>query len=112
MVSLAQFQRGFAQFLDNEIVSHMTGWQKWTFGALGGLAISRTTNLFGELKKNPIVAMLGVIREDDMIDIDTLYREFKRQAQMSPATFAVPGIGTLTLREDDVDKLYSYIINA
>jgi hypothetical protein len=56
--------------------------------------------------------MLGVIRPDDMIDIDALYREFKRQAQISPATFAVPGLGTLTLREDDVDKLYSYIVNA
>ena len=112
MVSLAQFQKGFALFLDNEIVSHMTGWQKWTFGALGGLAIARTTDLFGELKKSPVVAMLGVIRPDDMIDIDALYREFKRQAQISPATFAVPGIGTLTLREDDVDKLYTYIVNA
>jgi len=112
MVNYAQVQQGFAQFLDNEIVSHLTGWQRWTLGALGGMAIARTTNLFGELKKNPIVAMLGVIRDDDMIDIDALYREFKRQAQMSPATFAVPGIGTLTLREEDVDKLYSYIINA
>lgn len=112
MVNLGQVQQGFAQFIDNEIVSHMTGWQRWTVGAVSGLAISRLSGTFADLKKSPLVAMLGVIRDDDMIDIDTLYKEFKRQAQMSPATFVVPGIGTLTLREDDVDKLYSYIINA
>lgn len=112
MVSFGQVQQGFAQFLDNEIVSHLTGWQRWTLGALGGMAIARTTNLFGDLKKNPVVAMLGVIREDDMIDIDALYAEFKRQAQKSPATFSLPGVGVITLREDDVDKLYTYIINA
>jgi hypothetical protein len=54
--------------------------------------------------------MLEVIDENDMIDIDTLYREFLKQAQKGPATFDVPMVGALTLNTADVEKIYRYII--
>ena len=53
--------------------------------------------------------MLDVIDENDMIDIDTIYTELRKQAEKNPATFNAPMIGTITLTKDDVDKLYRLI---
>lgn len=112
MVNLGQVQAGVSRYLDTEIVSKMTGWQKWTFGALGTIAVARTTELFKSIKANPAVAMLGVIDDNDGIDLDTLYKEFKKQAQAGPITVDIPVIGALTLNETDVDKIYTYIQNS
>ena len=52
---------------------------------------------------------MGVIDENDQIDIDAIYREFAAQAQRGAITFDVPLVGALTLTAADVDKLYGYI---
>jgi hypothetical protein len=109
MVTLSQVQNGIARYLDAEITPQINGWQKWVFGAMAGTAISKTTNIFNSLKNHPFIAMLEIIDENDMIDIDTLHREFSKQAQKGTITFAVPMIGPLTLNATDVDKLYQYI---
>ena len=110
MVNLGQVQNGIVKYLDSEIVPKINGWQKWVFGALAGTAMSKTTNIFNTLKTNEFVKMLAVVDENDMIDIDTLYREFLKQAQKGPVTFNVPVIGALTLNASDVEKIYRYII--
>lgn len=112
MVNVGQVQNGITRYLDNEIVKNMTGWQKWTFGAFGAIAVSRAGDIFETLKNNQMVAALGVIDNNDMIDIDTIYREFKRQAQAGAITIDVPVLGALSLNETDVDKMYNYITNA
>ena len=53
---------------------------------------------------------MGIIDKDDQIDIDTVYREFAKQAQRGAVTFDVPFVGPLTLGAGDVDQLYRYII--
>jgi hypothetical protein len=109
MVNLGQVQNGIVKYLDTEITPKINGWQKWVFGALAGTAMSKTTNIFNTLKTNEFVKMLDVIDENDMIDIDTLYREFFKQAQKGAITFDVPMIGAITLNESDVEKIYRYI---
>lgn len=52
---------------------------------------------------------MGVIDDQDQIDIDAIYREFAAQAQRGAVTFDVPLVGALTLTVADVDKLYRYI---
>ena len=110
MVNLSQVQNGIVKYLDSEIVPKINGWQKWVFGALAGTAMSKTTNIFNALKQNEFVKMLEIIDESDMIDIDTLYREFIKQAQKGPVTFDVPMVGALTLNASDVEKIYRYIM--
>jgi hypothetical protein len=110
MVTLSQVQNGIARYLDAEITPQINGWQKWVFGAMAGTAISKTTNIFNSLKNHPFIAMLEIIDENDMIDIDTLYREFFKQAQKGAITFDVPMIGAITLNSADVEKIYRYII--
>lgn len=109
MVTLNQVQNGVVKYIDNELIPNINGWQKWVFGALASTAMLKTTNIFNSLKQNEFVKMLGVIDENDNIDIDTLYREFLKQAQKGAVTFDVPMIGAMTLNHTDVEKLYRYI---
>lgn len=113
MVSVSQVQVGVVKYIDDEILSKIQGWEKWVLGAGAGIAARRTVNIFNALKSSNVVKMLGIIDENDMIDIDLLHEEFAKQAKDKGAiTFNVPLIGALTLNASDVEKLYSYIVNA
>ena len=78
-------------------------------GAAASRMLSRSGEIFNTLKNNPVVSAMGVIDEQDQIDIDAVYREFAAQAQRGAVTFDVPLVGALTLTAADVDKLYRYI---
>lgn len=110
MVTLAQVQAGVEKYLETEILSKIPGWQKWVLGAAAARMLSRSGEIFNTLKNNPVVSAMGVIDEQDQIDIDAIYREFAAQAQRGAVTFDVPLVGALTLTAADVDKLYGYII--
>lgn len=110
MIQIDQIQRGAAKYIEDEMISRLTGWQKWVIGSAAALALSRTGEIFNTLSANEAVKLLGVIGEDNAIDIDKLYAVFKEQAKKSPVTFDVPLIGAVTLTEADVDKLYNYIM--
>ena len=109
MYNLGQVVGGISNYLDAEILGKITGWQKWIVGAGLGLSINKATNIFNELKNNAMIKTLEIIDDNDMIDVDTLYREVKKQARKGPITFNVPMIGNLTLNESDVDKIYNNI---
>jgi hypothetical protein len=53
---------------------------------------------------------MEIINDKDEIDIELIYREIKKQAQKSAVTVDIPLAGTLTLNEQDVDKLYGMIM--
>ena len=109
MVTYNQVVNGMTKYIDQEIINKIQGWQRWALGAGAGIIMTKGANIFNTLKANPIIKMLDVIDENDMIDIDTIYTEIRKQAEKSPATFNAPMIGTITLTKDDVDKLYSLI---
>nr|DAE98798.1 MAG TPA: hypothetical protein [Caudoviricetes sp.] len=110
MVTLAQATAGIERYLDTEILAKIPGWQKWVLGAAASRMLSRSGEIFNTLKSNPVVSAMGIIDEQDQIDIDAVYQEFAAQAQRGAVTFDVPFVGALTLTTADVDKLYRYII--
>lgn len=113
MVTLAQVQLGFTKYVDEEILNKISGLEKWVIGVYVGLATKKSTDLFNQAKLSPAIKMLGIITDDDLIDIDLLYEELKAQAKDHGAvTFNVPMLGPLTLNSSDVDKLYNCIIAA
>lgn len=109
MYEYSKVLNGITTYIDREIVDKINGWQKWVVGSGIGIAMSNSTNVFNELKKNQVVKMLGVIDKDDKIDVEKIYKELKKQARKGAITFDVPLVGTMTLNEQDVDKLYQYI---
>lgn len=110
MVTLAQVQAGVEKYLETEILSKIPGWQKWVLGAAASRMLSRSGEIFNTLKSNPVVSAMGVIDEQDQIDIDAIYREFSKQAQRGAITFDIPLMGALTVNSSDIDRLYNYII--
>lgn len=112
MVNVQQVKSGVARFLDSELLSKVNGWQKWIAGAAVNMMMDKSTDIFNELKANSLVKSMGIITQDDMIDIDTVYKYISEQSQKSAVTFTAPVVGAITLRSDDIDKLYNYITGA
>ena len=111
MYTYSQVINGIAKYMDVEIISNISGWQRWIVGSAVGIALSNSTDLFNKLKQNEFVKMLGVIDKDDKIDVNKIYRELKKQAKKSSVTFNAPMIGPITLTERDIDTLYEMIKN-
>mgnify|MGYP003294770832 CR=1 FL=1 len=110
MVTYNQVANGVSSFVDNEILNKLQGMPKIALGAGTGVMLRRGENLFNALKQQPIVRMLQIVDENDNIDIDVIYEELKKQMENNSITFNVPMIGKITLTQDDVDKLYSLIV--
>lgn len=109
MYNYNKVMSGITKYIDNEIVSKLNDWRSWVLGGALGISLSKFDTVFDELKKNEFVKMLGVI-QGDMVDVDTIYKELKKQAGKGSITFTIPMIGALTLSEKDVEALYRYII--
>lgn len=97
-----------ATFVDEEIINNIKGWQKWVLGSGIGLVLSDSEEMFNQLKDNDFVKMLKIV-DENKINVDKIYKELKKQAKKSPITFNIPMVGSLTLKEQDVDKLYQTI---
>ena len=102
--------KGIINYIDNEILIKIDGWQKWVVGAGAGMLMSNATEIFNNLKTNEFIKLLNIIDENNnTIDISRLYGEIRKQAQKGPVDLNIPMIGTITLNETDVDKIYNYI---
>lgn len=110
MVTLNQVANGLQKYIEAEILPMVPDWRKWVLGAGASVALSKSGEIFAKLKSNPMIAALGIIDNDDRIDIECLYREFSVQAQKGAITLDVPLLGPVTLNAQDVDRLYHYII--
>lgn len=110
MVPYTKVIAGIDKFLDEEIISKLASTQKWVIGTGAKIMLNNATNIFNELKNHTFVKSLGIINEKDEIDVGLIYKELKKQAQKGAMTIDVPLAGTLTLTEQDVDKLYNFII--
>ena len=110
MVPFVKVQEGVARFVDEEFIPQLEGWKKWVVGTGTGIIMSQSTEVFNHLKDNEMVKMLHLVNENDEVDIDTIYKELKKQAQKTGAiTFNNSMIGTITLKPEDIDKLYTMI---
>lgn len=109
MYNYDKVMNGIASFIDEEIVSKMHDWRGWVVGSALGLSLSKFENIFNTLKDNEFVKMLGII-EGNNVDVDSIYKELKRQAAKGDVKISIPMIGDIKLSERDVDSLYGYII--
>lgn len=97
-----------AKFVDEDILTNVNGWQKWLLGSGLGLVLSDSEDMFEQIKNNEFVKMLKIV-DEDKINVDKIYKELKKQAKKTPISINIPMIGVLTLKEEDVDKLYKLI---
>lgn len=112
MVRVEQIQRGVARYIDEEFTNKLSGWQKWVFGASAAMFLENFSATTQQLQTNPVVKTLGVFDESGNIDVEKLYRYFKKQAERGPTSFSAPILGTVTMNAQDIDKLYTHIMQA
>lgn len=111
MTPFTQLQKGVAAYLDAEVMPHIdaSSWQKVAIGTAMSLAIHRADRYIPILQENSFVKNLGLIDENGAVDVAALVPEIKKNLPKEGMKIDLPMVGSITLHEADVDKLYKYI---
>lgn len=110
MVSISQIQRGFVNFVDNEVAVAFEGWQKAVLAGAAGLLANNLPNLAKVYGGHPMVAALGVYDANSgMIDINALYNAFVPKLGADKIPIVIPKIGTIRMGREEIDTLIRYI---
>lgn len=112
MVSIDRVQAGVARYLDTEIIAKMSGVNKWLVAATASAYISDAPELLRKLNEKKAFAALNLIDEAGNVDIDKVYQHLKPIAAKYSAPVTLPVVGTLTFTEQDVDSLYTHIMQS
>lgn len=109
MYDLNQVIKGIRQYLESEMVNRISGIEKWVVGAGLSMLLDNGVNTFNALTENPLVQSMQIVNSDNEIDVDKLYKYFMEEARKSAVTFKAPLLGAITLKAEDIEKVYSYI---
>jgi hypothetical protein len=104
-VNVNQIQIGIANFIENEIASKATGFQKFATYFILQRINGIIANYINAFKSNEF--MKDLFNSNGDVDIDALYNMCKKAIQKS-GQFEIAGV---ILGETDIDKIYSYIRN-
>jgi hypothetical protein len=105
--NIEQIQRAITEYFNQEILSKTTGLKKFTTDLAFNLYKPQIPKIFLRLVNNPLIKGTGVIDENNLIDVDTLYEHAKNAIQHSGQ---IEFMGIL-FNDADVDKLYTFIKN-
>lgn len=111
MVTVKQVQSGIVRYVDSDLLPHLDGMKKIGLGIYMGLASENIGAAIQKYKDHPAVAMLNVVTEDGMVDIDKVYAVAKPMFDQKQS-IDLPLIGRVTFDGNDVEKLYRYISEA
>ena len=111
MVSYKQLINGLTKYIDAELINQLTGNSRILLGIGAGVALKKSESIYDSLRNNSLIKMLNIIDDTGLIDVETLYSEIKKQAERETINIDIPIIGVLSLNQNDIDKLYNYIIN-
>lgn len=107
-MTIDKVQSGLARYIDEEIINNMPGWRKWVFGGASTLLIASLPENMKRWQQTELGKMLGVFDGDD-INMGKVYQAVKRHSVKGPISFEIPGAGSLTLHDADVDKIWQYM---
>jgi hypothetical protein len=110
MIPYNQVVNGVTRYIDSEIVPKVNGFSKLAVAVVLAGAVKNAGNTVEQIKTIPIIKMTGLIDEENMVDIETIYEELKKQVSREPISMVLPGVGKVTFNHDDIDKMYSHIM--
>ena len=110
MVNVSQVQRGFVNFIDNEIAVAFDGWQKAVVAGSAALLAAGMPNLIKTYGSNPVVAALNIYDANaNAVNIDAIYNAFVPKLGAEKIPVVIPKIGTIKLGREEIDSLMRYI---
>ena len=112
MVTTAQMQRGMVNFIDREVLPHLSGYEKLVVGAGTSLIATKLPNVMDNLSHHPVLAALDLYK-DGQVDIDAVYNAVKPYIGTEQISVKVPVVGiTLRMGQREIADLYRYIKEA
>lgn len=102
---------GITAYFRTEVMPHLPtdGVKGFGVGFAAALAINRIEKIIRQLAGIPVVAMLGVIDDNDMVDIDALREAALQTMPEDGLSIQITGQHRITFGNDDVQKLYNLI---
>ena len=110
MIPYNQVVNGVTRYIDDEIIPKLEGWSKLGMAIVLSGAVKRGDTLVEQIKAIPVVKMIGIVDDENRVDIETIYKELKKQLEKEPISMVLPGVGKVTFTHQDADKLYTHIM--
>lgn len=115
MVHKSSLLPGVSKFIDENILAHYpaTSMKRILMAGAVSLYLKQNEGIVDTLTSNPLLAGLGVVHENGMIDIDTVRDTLK--SEVNKAGFmrlSLPMVGDIDFTTEDVDALYRFIQEA
>lgn len=110
MVSVTQIRDGVLEYVSARVLPKLSPGKQFAAGTALGIVAARAEELLRGLAKNTAIKATGIIAENGMVDIDSIYNaalmQLKRQKTLP---VDIPFIGKLTFDENDITELYRTI---
>ena len=108
MITLEQMQMGLGQYIDNELLPHLSGMKKVGLAAYSVLAVQNFAEMVRKYQNHPAIAVMNIVNEAGEVDIDKLYTALE-PLFAEKQRISIPLIGEFTLDNSDLEKLYRYM---
>lgn len=102
----SQVKEGIIEYAQTEIINKAEGPMKFVLYTGIALLTPKLDEMYEQYKHNPVIKALGIVKDNDEIDMPVLYRAMK-EAIRKVERFEYMGI---IFNEQDVDILYRNIV--
>lgn len=111
MVTIDRVQRGVSRYLDEQLMPHLAGKDRWIMTGIATLGLQKLPQIIQTYGSNPAIQMLGVIAPDGTVDVEAIINSLKPAARVTPAEIPIPLTGgSVTVTEQDLDMILRYIM--
>ena len=109
MVTKEQFINGIQKYIDDELVSKISGLSKWVLALGLGAYLPQVTKILDD--NHGMLVDAGYMQEDGMICIDNVYNDVMQIARKTGSvTQHIPLVGDVKFTETDLTSMYHHII--
>ena len=114
MVNINQVQRGVTEFIDREVIPHLSGYERIMLGTGAGLLSAKLPNIMDKVANNTIFSAMDLYNKNTgEVDLDAVYKAARPYIGSESFPVKIPVVGiTLKMGQKEIDDLYRYIKEA
>lgn len=112
MVNISQIKTGISNYVDNEALPKMQGFNKIVFATGVSLILNKLDSILDKYRSNELLKAIEVFDAEGNIDIDLIADEFVKHVPNSGLAFDFPILGQIIIYPQDVNSIHRYISNA
>ena len=111
MVEITRIRDGVIVYANERILPKLTPGKQFVAGTAIGIAASKAEAIAKTLAENEVLKASGLVAENGMVDLDTLYEAAIAQVRKQRTLpVEIPMLGRLVFNEDDLTELYRTIM--